>query len=156
MTFAISELIWYCQTNTVTVAFSGSFGILWIPYLWSGGYGAKFVTMCWETTSWKLRNQSSSVRWVLVISQEVSDNTTAQCAQSSTLWRMSSLLPYTVAFPRVCLCRLPGRAGLSLCLVCSCSSQAKPEETTPTRWDNQKYIKHWGEMSMCLNSEASD
>lgn len=25
MSFAISELIWYCQTNTVRVSFSGSF-----------------------------------------------------------------------------------------------------------------------------------
>lgn len=46
MSFTVSELIWYCQTNTVRVSFSGSFGILWIPYLWSGGYGAKFVTKC--------------------------------------------------------------------------------------------------------------
>lgn len=34
------------QTNTLRVSFSGSFGILWIQCLWSGGYGAKFVTKC--------------------------------------------------------------------------------------------------------------
>lgn len=28
------------------VSFSGSFGMLWIQCLWSGGYGAKFVTTC--------------------------------------------------------------------------------------------------------------
>lgn len=154
---AMSELVWYCQTDQYLVIFLLLFsGIsLWMQRFSLEGYRASFATT--------------------YIGKQHPKNCKAEAAQSGWCWSLGKRLvkhhqpvgpnqhavknelpaPLDCSFFLIMQSPHSGWS-FSLHLVCSRNSQLKQQEHSPTRWAHQKDLKNWCEISTSLNSEASN